>query len=146
MPDAVCLLDSSLMIHWTNRRFREGLKVENPIGLSFYAAIGNPTLIRSECPFEMLRASGNKTEVGEVCTLQFADGRYFNVHVALLKSDSQAIYFVATLSDVSSGIQQQQKLAAIHQAGSKLTDLKPEEIFAMDLTGEKSGVSFKARM
>jgi two-component system, sensor histidine kinase SagS len=133
MPDAVCLLDSSLIIHWTNRRFREGLKVNDPIGRSFYEALGNPQFFRSVCPFDKLQRDPNHAEVGDNCTLQFGDGRFFNVHVALLKSENHAVFFVATLSDVSSEIQQQQKLAAIHQAGSKLTDLKPEEIFAMDV-------------
>jgi CheY-like chemotaxis protein len=38
-----------------------------------------------------------------------------------------------TLSDVTEEVLQEQKLAAIHQAGAKLTDLKPDEIFAMDV-------------
>jgi two-component system, sensor histidine kinase SagS len=96
--------------------------------------LGHPDYVRASCPFAKLKHSAAASDVADTCTLRFADGRFFNVHVARLVSQkSQAICFVATLSDVSSEIQQQQKLAAIHQAGSKLTDLKPEEIFAMDV-------------
>ncbi len=38
-----------------------------------------------------------------------------------------------TVSDVTNEILQQQKMSAIHQAGNQLTDLKPSEIFAMDV-------------
>jgi len=40
---------------------------------------------------------------------------------------------VVTIRDITEEVLQEQKLAAIHQAGAKLTDLKPDEIFAMDV-------------
>ena len=38
-----------------------------------------------------------------------------------------------TVSDVTDEILQQQKLAAIHQAGRELADLRPTEIFMMEV-------------
>ena len=38
---------------------------------------------------------------------------------------------IVTVRDVTPEVQQQQKLAAIHQAGMTLADLTPEEVLAM---------------
>ena len=43
----------------------------------------------------------------------------------------EVVHLVITLNDVTAEVLQQQKLAAIHKAGSKLADLKPDEIFEM---------------
>ena len=40
---------------------------------------------------------------------------------------------IVTVSDITEEILQQQKLAAIHQAGRELADLRPSEIFMMEV-------------
>ncbi len=82
---------------------------------NFYAALGNPEIMGPDfCPFHTALATGNPSS----STLQTADIKYFQVHVAPLPgaaSDQAAL--VATVSDITAEILQQQKLAAIHQAG-----------------------------
>lgn len=132
MPDGVALVTSEMSITWANRCMRGWSAVPEVVGQNFYAAIGNPEIMGPDfCPFHTALATGNASS----STLQTADFKYFQVHVAPLPnaaSDQAAL--VATVSDITAEIVQQQKLAAIHQAGQKLTDLKPDEIFAMDTT------------
>ncbi|MCC6508385.1 MAG: response regulator [Pirellulaceae bacterium] len=130
MPDGVALVTAEMNITWANRCMRAWSSVDDVVGLNFYASLGNPEIMGPDfCPFHTALATGNPSS----STLQTADFKYFQVHVAPLPtaaSDQAAL--VATVSDITAEILQQQKLAAIHQAGQKLTDLKPDEIFAMD--------------
>lgn len=129
MPDGVALVDSEMTVTWANSCLRNWSS-EDPVGKSFYSSLGNMQIMGPDfCPFHTALATGTASS----STLQTDDNRYFHVHVTPLKTaatDSAAL--VATVSEVTSEILQQQKLAAIHQAGRQLTDLKPDEIFAMD--------------
>ena len=61
---------------------------------------------------------------------------YYEVHAVAIEPTQHpgtTRQIVVTVQDITEEILQEQKLAAIHQAGAKLTDLKPEEIFAMDV-------------
>ncbi len=130
MPDGVALVTSEMNITWANRCMRDWSTLAEVVGQNFYASLGNPEIMGPDfCPFHTALATGNPSS----STLQTADFKYYQVHVAPLPgaaSDQAAL--VATVSDITAEILQQQKLAAIHQAGQKLTDLKPDEIFAMD--------------
>lgn len=77
--------------------------------------------------------------------------RYFQVHVAPVVSSSLPSsgvvdhgpvlsevaevpkHLIVTLGDVTKELLQQQKLAAIHKAGRELADLRPTEIFMMEV-------------
>ena len=130
MPDGVALINSQMQVTWANQCLRRWSPMEDPLGSNFYAALGNTQIMGPDfCPFHTALATGSASN----STLQTEDNRYFQVHVAPLTNvatDNAAL--VATVSEVTSEILQQQKLAAIHQAGRQLTDLKPDEIFAMD--------------
>ncbi|QDV24046.1 hybrid sensor histidine kinase/response regulator [Aureliella helgolandensis] len=130
MPDGVALINSEMIVTWANSRLRMWSPLESPGGHNFYAILGNPQIMGPDfCPFHTALATGMSSS----STLQTDDNRYYQVHVAPLTdaaTDNAAL--VATVSDITSEILQQQKLAAIHQAGLQLTDLKPDEIFAMD--------------
>ena len=132
MPDGVALVTSEMNITWANHCMRGWSSLEEVVGQNFYASLGNPEIMGPDfCPFHTALATGNPSS----STLQTADFKFYQVHVAPLPgaaSDQAAL--VATVSDITAEILQQQKLAAIHQAGQKLTDLKPDEIFAMDTT------------
>lgn len=129
LPDGVAIVDEELAIQWTNRALRDWIP-NNPIGVSFYTALGEPSILGAElCPFRSA-LERNRPSSG---TLQTNDNRFFQIHASPCVNRNDTIYLVVTVSDITSEILQQQKLAAIHQAGSKLTDLKPEEIFAMDV-------------
>ncbi len=130
MPDGVALVNAEMIVTWANKCLRNWSPLENPHGANFYATLGNPQIMGPDfCPFHTALATGSSSS----STLQTEDKRYFQVHVAPLTdaaTDNAAL--VATVSDITAEILQQQKLAAIHQAGQQLTDLKPDEIFAMD--------------
>jgi two-component system, sensor histidine kinase SagS len=130
MPDGVALVNADMVVTWANTCLRGWSPLPDPLGSNFYATLGNTTIMGPDfCPFHTALATGSSSS----STLQTEDNRYYQVHVAPLTdaaTDSAAL--VATVSDITAEIQQQQKLAAIHQAGQQLTDLKPEEIFAMD--------------
>ena len=132
MPDGVALVTSEMNITWANGCMRAWSSLSEVVGQNFYASLGNPEIMGPDfCPFHTALATGNPSS----STLQTADFKFYQVHVAPLPgaaSDQAAL--VATVSDITAEILQQQKLAAIHQAGQKLTDLKPDEIFAMDTT------------
>lgn len=130
MPEGVALVNAEMIVSWANRCLRGWSPLEEVTGQNFYVALGNPEIMGPDfCPFHTALATGTASS----STLHTADNRYFQVHVAPLTNvATEQAALVATLSDVTAEIMQQQKLAAIHQAGQKLTDLKPDEIFAMD--------------
>ncbi len=72
-----------------------------------------------------------------------SDNRYFQIHAAPINdldsntaSDQTATaarQLIVTVSDITEEILQQQKIAAIHKAGRELADLRPREIFMMEV-------------
>src|SRR5450432_6730 len=61
-----------------------------------------------------------------------ADNRYFHVHAApVCEPGSPPLHLIITVHDVTKEMLQQQKLAAIHQAGMELADLTPDELAHM---------------
>lgn len=130
MPDGMALVDANMRVTWANSVLCDWSPLDCVTGQTFYSILGDMEIMGPDfCPFHTALATGRASN----STLQTSDNRYFQVHVAPLTdaaTDESAL--VATLNEVTSEILQQQKLAAIHQAGRQLTDLKPEEIFAMD--------------
>ena len=140
LPEGVALVDSNLSLLWVNQAFKHWFPATELIGQSFYAALGNPEILGSDtCSLQTALAS----ERASNSTLHCVDGRYYQLFAmpSPVSADAEPDeandvgekLLVVTLSDVTAEMLQQQKLAAIHQAGSQLTDLKPDEIFAMDV-------------
>jgi len=66
--------------------------------------------------------------------LRSGDNRYFHVHAVPVSEGSKAPeHLIVTVHDVTKEILQQQKLAAIHQAGQELSDLTTEELSHMSI-------------
>lgn len=130
MADGVALVNSEMQVTWANNVLKnwssEGLAADR----NFYSLLGDIELLGPDfCPFNTALATGAPSQ----STLQTADNRCFQVHVSpLTEFASDNASLVATVSEVTLEVMQEQKLAAIHQAGRQLTDLKPDEIFAMD--------------
>ncbi len=62
------------------------------------------------------------------------DNRYFRVHaIPVSDADGPPQNLIVTIRDVTSEVLQQQKLAAIHQAGVELADLSPDELSHMSI-------------
>lgn len=154
LPDGLAVLSPDLSIVWANQCFGEWFGGVDRAGEDFYSALGNPEVLGSgKCPLQGCLTSGRKysATLKTDSTGQSANSAYYHVHAVLLESaegkglrlaagvaDKVAEVadqgrIVVTLSDITEEVLQEQKLAAIHQAGAKLTDLKPDEIFAMDV-------------
>ena len=129
MPDGVVLLEGDNTILWGNGRLRQWSGRESVLGVNFFAALGSPEILGPDfCPFHTALATGQSTS----STLRSQDDRYFQVHAAPVRElDGPPRHLIVTVRDVTHEVQQQQKLAAIHQAGMELADLTPEELFHM---------------
>src|SRR6056297_3448392 len=131
MPEGVALLDADIRVLWGNRRLaqwsgREG----NLAGENFYELLSNPEIMGPDfCPFHTALATGEESN----STLHSVNNRYYQVHAAPLIQPHHARQLIVTISDITEEILQQQKLAAIHQAGRELADLRPSEIFMMEV-------------
>ncbi len=131
MPDGIVVLDSENTIVWGNGRLREWTKKESVVGANFYTALGSPEILGPDfCPFHTALATGRPSN----STLRSADNRYFHVHAApVFEGGTTAHHLIVTVRDVTTEMLQQQKLAAIHQAGVELADLMPDELSVMSV-------------
>jgi len=129
MPDGVALLDHGNTILWSNGRLCEWTGREDIVGANFYTVLGGPEILGPDfCPFHTALATGAASN----STLRCDDGHYFHIHVAPVReSEGPPKSLIVTVRDVTSEILQQQKLAAIHQAGVELADLTPVELLEM---------------
>jgi CheY-like chemotaxis protein/PAS domain-containing protein len=130
MPDGVVLLDDQDTILWGNGRLKEWTGQENVVGQNFYRVLGSPEILGPDfCPLDTALATG----VSSQSTLRCNDNRYFRIHAAPVISRGEAPqHLVVTVRDVSAEMLQQQKLAAIHQAGIELADLMPDDVSNLD--------------
>lgn len=127
MPDGVVMLDNENTILWSNGRLRNWFGRENVIGENFYRVLGSPEILGPDfCPFH----TALSTRKASASTLRSTDNRYFRIHAAPVLELGQTApqNLVVTVHDVSAEVLQQQKLAAIHQAGVELADLTTDEI------------------
>jgi CheY-like chemotaxis protein len=131
MPGGVVMLNLENTITWANLRFKEWASVDEVVGMSFYAALGHPEILGPDfCPFHTALATGKAS----CSTLRVEENRYFQTHAApVLEKGGDPTCLIVTVRDVTEEMLQQQKLAAIHQAGIELSDLKPEEVFHMEV-------------
>jgi len=131
MPDGVVLLDSDNTILWSNGRLCEWTGAESIIGQNFYNVLGSPEILGPDfCPFHTALATGQGTS----STLRSGDNKYFHLHAApVQEGEAVARHLIVTVRDVTQEMLQQQKLAAIHQAGMELADLTPEELTQMEV-------------
>jgi CheY-like chemotaxis protein len=131
MPDAMALLDHEGIILWANERLRHWTARGNIIGEHFFAALGNPEIVGTES--SPLRAA-LRTNHTVTSLLRTTDNRYFHLHAApIVDGESQTKNLVVAVRDVTFETQQRHKLTAIQDAGRKLADLKPDEIFEMSV-------------
>ena len=131
MPDGVVVLDSESKILWGNGRLREWVGQTDLTGQNFYKVLGGPDILGPDfCPFHTALAN----QRASASTLRCHDSRHFRVHAApVFDGDASPDHLVVTIRDVTAETVQQQKLAAIHQAGVELADLSTDEVANMDL-------------
>lgn len=131
MPDGVVLLNSANTIVWCNGRLREWAETDTAIGANFYTALGSPEILGPDfCPFHTVLATGTASS----STLRSKKNRYFHMHAAPVQEASgPPQHLIVTVRDITREMLQQQKLAAIHQAGMELADLAPEDLLEMSV-------------
>jgi two-component system, sensor histidine kinase SagS len=129
MPDGVVLLDSENLIVWSNGRLGEWFECDRVVGKNFYTVLGSPEILGPDfCPFHTALATGQATS----STLRSGDNRYYHVHAAPVRETGGLLrHLIVNVRDVTAEVHQQQKMAAIHQAGLELADLSPSEITHM---------------
>ena len=132
MPEGVALLDADIRVLWANDRLIEwaGTLEDSVAGQNFYELLSNPEVMGPDfCPFHTALATSEES----TSTLHGDGNRYYQVHAAPIVQSNHSQQLVVTVSDITDEILQQQKLAAIHQAGRELADLRPSEIFMMEV-------------
>jgi CheY-like chemotaxis protein len=129
MPDGVVLIDCDNTIIWSNTRLCEWSQCDSVVGQNFYNILGSPEILGPDfCPFHTALATGQSTS----STLRSNENRFYQVHAAPLREvGAPPRHLVVTIHEVTHEIHQQQKLAAIHQAGMELADLTPDELLQM---------------
>jgi len=130
-PDGMALVDAENTIVWANRRLLEWMKIDDAVGMNFYAALNSPEIMGPDfCPFHTAMATGKSS----CSTLRAEDNRCFQVHAApIVRAAGVQQNLVVTVRDVTEEVMQQQKLHAIHNAGAELADLTTEEVFNMEV-------------
>ena len=115
MPDGIVLLDADNTIIWGNGRLREWTDRDSVVGENFYAVLNSPEILGPDfCPFHTALTTGNASS----STLRSGENRYFHVHAApVSEARKPPQNLIVTIHDVTKEVLQQQKLAAIHQAG-----------------------------
>jgi len=134
MPDGVALLDTENTIVWANQQMLKWADCasQNDIaGQNFYSALDTPEILGPDfCPFHTVLATGQSSST----TLRLHDNRYFQIHAAMVMTESgEPPHLIVTVRDITVESLQQQKLTAIHKAGMDLADLTPEEVFDMSI-------------
>lgn len=130
MPDGVVLIAADFSVLWGNGRLKQWTGASEIAGRNFYEVLGSPQVLPPDaCPLTTALA----TTQPSAATLRCDDGRFFRVHAAPVIEDDQAPqHLVVTIREVTQEVQQQQKLAAIHQAGIELADLTTDEVANLD--------------
>lgn len=136
LPDGVALVaipvaaggaaDSGGTIRWANGRFCSWCEPASLQGRGFLQALGDPEVLGPDPhPFRTALATNRAAST----TLRTKDNRYLH----LLAMPMGPAEVVAAVRDVTTAILEQQKRAAIHQAGQRLADLSPAELADMTI-------------
>ncbi len=130
IPMGVALLDPQNRIVFANHRLASWFSDQELVGLNFYEAVGSPSIIGAEpSPLSSAVARSKRCEA----EIQIGD-RYFVMSVTPVLRDSQKVeQLVVSLFETTEATEQRQKLTALHQAGVALADLRPEEIYEMEV-------------
>ena len=99
-------------------------------GLDFYEAIGESSIVGAESsPIRSAIGTGQEHE-----SLLSCEERFFTLKaVPIIAPDGQCSNVVVTMADTTIAHNHRQKLDALHSAGNGLADLRPEEIYQMDV-------------
>ncbi|MCA9196258.1 MAG: response regulator [Planctomycetales bacterium] len=130
MPDGIVLLDQQNKIVWANDYAIRWIGAEQAIGLPFLDAV---ECKQDEPEFGPLSAAWNSSE-SRSFTMECKGNRFLRIHcIAIRSQDDLPPRLVVTMRDVTKEVEHQQKIAAIHDAGTALADLTADEVFQMQI-------------
>lgn len=129
LPDGVAIVDAELRVVWANSTFAAWC-TDPAVGRSFYEALGAPQILGPDySPFHTALA-GKPTAT----RVHSAGNRYLQMHITPLHDTAGvATRLLCVAHDVTSELQQEQKLDALHKAGRELAALSPEQIAEMSV-------------
>ncbi|HEV3162720.1 MAG TPA: response regulator [Isosphaeraceae bacterium] len=130
IADGASVVDPDLNVVWINPEFQRLVdeKVQ-AIGSNFYRALGSPETIGPDpCPFTTAVATRQPANT----VIRISANRYLRLTVTPVFDRSEHLtHLIALTRDITSEVQQEQKINAIHKAGEELADLTPEELAEM---------------
>jgi CheY-like chemotaxis protein/GAF domain-containing protein len=130
VPLGIAILDSQNLIKRCNRRLIDWFSNRELIGHDFYESLGNPTILN---PDDSVLAT-DEDDLSRTGSMIEVDDRFFQLLIIpLLDAVGKCQSRIVTLIDCTCSMQQRQKLEALHLAGTALADLRPEEIYQMDV-------------
>ncbi|MGI9519809.1 MAG: response regulator [Pirellulaceae bacterium] len=131
MPDGFAVTDRSHKIMWANKRLTSWFDNRPLVGLDFFEALDKPEIMgESSNPL----ANALKTSRAVTASLKCGARSYLSIRVAPVSvNGEEPTHNLVTLSDVTEERLHVQKLEAIHNAGSELADLTPEEVYRMSI-------------
>jgi CheY-like chemotaxis protein len=129
LAEGVAFLDLDTKILWCNpslSTWADG----NPIGKTFFEALGNPKVIGPEPdPFKV--ALAGKIIVTK---LSFRTNEFLEVQIRpVLGPESKLLQLIVHARDITAETHQQQKLDALHKAGRELAALSPDQLNEMSI-------------
>ena len=131
MPDGFAVTDRTNKIVWANKSLGDWFPEQPLVGLDFFDAMGRPEII-GECSNPL--ASALKTGCSNSSSLKCDTRTYYRLRVAPVSIDGlEPSHNLIIVSDASEEVLHVQKLEAIHNAGSELADLTPEEVCRMNI-------------
>ncbi len=129
LAEAVAVVSPDLRVTWANRTFEKwcGQDVK---GLSFYEALGSPEILGPDySPFHTALSGKPVTT-----RLHRRDNHYIDLYVTPINDTAGKVSQLISLGrDVTSEVQQRQKLDALHTAGRELSALSPEQLADMSV-------------
>jgi CheY-like chemotaxis protein len=138
VPDGVAVVDFDLRVRWANPTFESWCNGP-PVGRGFYEALGSPEVVGPEyCPFHTALAglqTGARPATPPVTSTRLLcrGSRHIDLHITPIieQDEGKGPLLIALGRDVTSMVQQQQKLDALHKAGTELAALAPEHLAEM---------------
>ena len=130
MPQGMALVDENQQILWGNQQLHKWADLDNVIGLNLYNCVGDPELLGPDLS-PCISAQSTK----EVCysVLRVDDNVYFRMEALSIGGLSDRNMVLVIFQDISKDRLYRMKLDAIHEAGIEMANLRPEEIFQMEV-------------
>jgi CheY-like chemotaxis protein len=130
ISDGVAVVSPDLRVTWANATF-ERWAGSPVVGRSFYDVLGSPEILGPDyCPFHTALTGKTITT-----RLHARDNRYLELHITPVPAaeGNRVTHMIGLCRDITAQTQQQQKLDALHQAGSHLASLSPGQLDEMSM-------------